>query len=148
MLAPMADTPTIETQEEVMFFDTDCGGVVHNLAYLRMIETNRTRLAAQLGMKLRDMAQTRLFPVVVRTEIDYKKPAVLGDELVIEGRLDSVERVRFWCSFVMKRPADDTVLITCRQALALVQMPQGKPVRLPEDWAERFAHLVAPRNRP
>ncbi|MFA6135711.1 MAG: thioesterase family protein [Phycisphaerae bacterium] len=143
----MADTPTIETREEVMFFDTDCGGVVHNLAYLRMIETNRTRLAALLGMKLRDMAETRLFPVVVRTEIDYKRPAVLGDELVIEGRLESVERVRFWCSFTMRRPADDTILITCRQALALVQMPQGKPVRLPEDWAERFAHLIAPRNK-
>jgi YbgC/YbaW family acyl-CoA thioester hydrolase len=73
-------TPTIETREEVMFFDTDCGGVVHNLAYLRMIETARTRLAALLGMKLREMAQTHLYPVVVRTEIDYKKPAKLGDE--------------------------------------------------------------------
>ncbi len=144
----MADTPTIETREEVMFFDTDCGGVVHNLAYLRMIETNRTRLAALLGMKLRDMAETRLFPVVVRTEIDYKRPAVLGDELVIEGHLETVERVRFWCSFVMMRPADGNVLITCRQALALVQMPQGRPVRLPEDWAERFAHLAAVKAKP
>jgi acyl-CoA thioesterase FadM len=41
-----AETPRIETREEVMFFDTDCGGVVHNIAYLRMIETARTRLAA------------------------------------------------------------------------------------------------------
>jgi acyl-CoA thioesterase FadM len=48
----MPDTPTIETREEVMFFDTDCGGVVHNIAYLRMIETARTRLAT----KLRDEA--------------------------------------------------------------------------------------------
>ncbi len=31
------DTPTIETREEVMFFDTDCGGVVHNIAYLRSV---------------------------------------------------------------------------------------------------------------
>lgn len=44
------DTPVIETREEVMFFDTDIGGVVHNIAYLRMIETARTRLAAQLGI--------------------------------------------------------------------------------------------------
>ena len=39
-------TPSLETREEVMFFDTDCGQVVHNIAYLRMIETCRTRLAA------------------------------------------------------------------------------------------------------
>ncbi len=143
----MPTTPTIETREEVMFFDTDCGGVVHNIAYLRMIETARTRLAAQLGMKLRDMAQTQLYPVVVRTEIDYRKPAALGDEIIIKGKLESVEKVRFWCAFELYRGADDALLVTCRQSLALVQMPQGKPQRLPADWGERFAHLAAKRAR-
>ena len=141
MAAPEPDTPTIETREEVMFFDTDCGGVVHNIAYLRMIETARTRLAARLGMALRQMAETQLYPVVVRTEIDYRRPAKLGDELLIHGRLERVERARFWCAFEVKRPADEQLLITCRQALALVQMPQGRPMRLPEDWNTRFAHL-------
>jgi YbgC/YbaW family acyl-CoA thioester hydrolase len=135
------DTPRIETREEVMFFDTDCGGVVHNIAYLRMIETARTRLAAQLGMALKEMAQTKVFPVVVRTEIDYKKPAVLGDELRITGWLEKVERVRFWCAFEIRRATDDLLLITCRQALALVQMPQGRPLRLPADWEEKYPHL-------
>ena len=64
-----------ETEEEVMFYDTDCGGVVHNLAYLRMIEKCRTRLAAGLGFELRAMGETGIFPVVVRTEADYRKPA-------------------------------------------------------------------------
>lgn len=137
------DTPTIETREEVMFFDTDCGGVVHNIAYLRMIETNRTRLAAQLGMKLREMAQSQLFPVVVRTEIDYRKPAKLGDVIILHGRLESLERVRFWCAFELRRAEDNALLITCRQSLALVQMPEGRPARLPEDWKEKYAHLLA-----
>lgn len=136
------DTPTIETREEVMFFDTDCGGVVHNIAYLRMIETARTRLAAKLGMALREMSETQLYPVVVRTEIDYRKPAKLADELVIQGRLEKVERARFWCAFEVRRAADNHLLITCRQSLALVQMPQGRPVRLPEDWSTRYAHLT------
>ena len=135
------ETPTIETREEVMFFDTDIGGVVHNIAYLRMIETARTRLAALMGMKLREMATTQIYPVVVRTEIDYRKPATLGDELVISGRLERVERVRFWVAFEIRRAGEDKVLITCRQSLALVQMPQGKPLRLPEDWTEKYSHL-------
>lgn len=130
--------PTIETREEVMFFDTDIGGVVHNIAYLRMIETARTRLAAKMGMNLREMAQTQVYPVVVRTEIDYRKPATLGDELVIQGRLESIERVRFWVSFEIRRAGEETVLINCRQSLALVQMPVGKPLRLPEDWMAKY----------
>jgi hypothetical protein len=42
---PLPQDLQLSTREEVMFFDTDIGGVVHNLAYLRMIETCRTRLA-------------------------------------------------------------------------------------------------------
>jgi YbgC/YbaW family acyl-CoA thioester hydrolase len=135
--ARMADTrPCLETREEVMFFDTDCGGVVHNLAYLRMIETCRTRLAAQMGMDLRSMSETRVFPVVTRTEVDYKRPAKLGDWITIRGRLDELSRARFWCAFEMIRESDGVTLVTARQALALVAMPAGKPMRLPAEWAQ------------
>jgi len=129
----------METREEVMFFDTDCGGVVHNIAYLRMIETCRTRLAASMGMDLRSMAETQLFPVVVRTEIDYRRSAKLGDWITIRGTLAEVSKARFWCTFEMIRERDGVLLISCRQALALVQMPAGKPVRLPADWLVQFA---------
>jgi len=128
----------LETREEVMFFDTDCGGVVHNLAYLRMIETCRTRLAALMGMDLRTMSESRVFPVVTRTEADYRRPAKLGDWLVIRGRLDELGRARFWCAFEMIRESDGVTLVTARQALALVAMPEGKPQRLPAAWLEQW----------
>ena len=118
----------VETEEEVMFYDTDCGGVVHNLAYLRMIEKCRTHLAALLGFDLREMGETEVFPVVVRTEADYRKPARLADELVIKGWLAEWGRARFWCEFEVLRGSE--VLLTARQSLALVQMPSGKVQRL------------------
>ncbi len=80
-----------------MFFDTDCGGVVHNIAYLR-----------------------------------------IGDWLTIRGRLDELSRARFWCAFEMIRETDGAILVTARQALALVAMPEGKPMRLPAEWAQRW----------
>jgi acyl-CoA thioester hydrolase len=130
----MAVSPRIRTQVQVMFFDTDCGGVVSNIAYLRFIEIARTRLAEELGLALTEMAENRRSPVVVRTEIDYRRPAKLGDQLVIEGRLDRVERVRFWCAFQITRPKDDTLIAQCRQMLALIEMPEGKLLHLPEHW--------------
>ncbi len=135
------ESPTIQTEVQVMFFDTDCGAVVHNIAYLRFIEIARTHLAEQLGMKLVAMAEGAQYPIVVRTEIDYRKPARLGDKLVVHGRLHAVARMRFWCAFEILRPADGALIVESRQTLALVQMPAGKPVRLPQDWSERFAHL-------
>lgn len=138
----MKERPYLETREEVMFFDTDCGGVVHNLAYLRMIETCRTRLAALMGMDLREMSETRVFPVLTRTEVDYKRPAKLGDRLIIRGRLGEVTRARFWCEFEVVREDEPLiVMVAARQALALVQMPLGKPMRLPTEWVEQWGGL-------
>jgi len=137
----MMETPTISTEVQVMFFDTDCAAVVHNIAYLRFVEIARTLLAEKIGMGLRAMAETGRYPVVVRTEIDYRKPAILGDVLDVHGRLEVVERTRFWCAFEIRRRGDDALIVESRQMLALIQMPEGRPIRLPADWAERFAHL-------
>ncbi|MEM9079822.1 MAG: thioesterase family protein [Verrucomicrobiota bacterium] len=118
------------TEEEVMFYDTDCGAVVHNLAYLRMVEKCRTKLAALMGFQLREMGETGVFPVVVRTEADYRKPGRLGDELEIRGWLAEWGKARFWCEFEVMR--GEELLLTARQSLALVQMPEGKVLRLGE----------------
>ena len=126
-----ANAPRIRTEVQVMFFDTDCAAVVHNIAYLRFIEIARTLLAEELGLGLASMAETQKYPVVVRPEIDYRRAAKLGDKLVIEGRLDRLERVRFWCAFKIVRPADETLIAECRQML---QMPDAKLLRVPDDW--------------
>jgi YbgC/YbaW family acyl-CoA thioester hydrolase len=131
------DTPRVRTEVQVMFFDTDCAAVVHNIAYLRFIEIARTLLAEQLGLGLSQMADSQKYPVVVRTEIDYRRPAKLGDKLVVEGWLDRLERVRFWCAFKIVRPADNAVIADCRQMLAIIQMPDAKLLRVPDDW-DRF----------
>src|SRR5215510_8983860 len=127
-------TASIRTEVQVMFFDTDCGGVVSNIAYLRFIEIARTHLAEELGLPVVEMAQKETYPVVVGTEIDYRRAARLGDQLVIEGWLDRVERARFWCAFRITRPQDNILIAECRQMLALIEMPTGKLLRLPEHW--------------
>src|SRR5437667_9547475 len=53
--------PRICTEVQVMFFDTDCGGVVSNIAYLRFIETARTLLAEELGLALAEIAKTQRY---------------------------------------------------------------------------------------
>jgi YbgC/YbaW family acyl-CoA thioester hydrolase len=107
---------------------------MHNLAYLRFVEVARTLLAERLGLALTEMAKTQRYPVVVRTEIDYRRAAKLGDRLLVEGWLDRLERVRFWCGFRILRPVDEELIAECRQMLALIEMPGGKLLRLPADW--------------
>jgi YbgC/YbaW family acyl-CoA thioester hydrolase len=134
--------PRVRTEIQVMFFDTDCGGVVHNMAYLRFVEIARTLLAEQLGLTLPEMAETQRYPVVVRTEIDYRRGAKLGDRLTVEGWLDQLERVRFCCAFRIVRNLDDALIAECRQTLALIQMPLAKLLPLPESWDQYRAPAI------
>jgi len=126
--------PRVRTEVQVMFFDTDCGGVVSNIAYLRFIEIARTLLADELGLPLAEMVKTQRYPVVVRTEIDYRRAAKLGDKLTIDGWLDDLQRARFWCAFQITRPADAAVIANCRQMIALIEMPAAKLLPLPSSW--------------
>lgn len=129
-----AKLPRIEHEVTVMFYDTDCAAVVHNLAYLRFIEEARTIMAEKMGMPLRQMVETGLYPVVLRTEIDYRSPGKVGERLVVRGGVSELSRVRFWVEFEIVRPEDGAVLVTCRQSLALIRMPGAKAERLPEEW--------------
>ncbi len=127
---------SIETEVQVMYYDTDAGGVVHNIAYLRFIEYARTQLAIGLGMDFEHIRKTNIHPVLVRTEIDYSRPALLGDHLLVRGKLGEVRGARFWVEFAIVRPSDRATLVTCRQSLALVQMPGGTLLRLPKGFPE------------
>jgi YbgC/YbaW family acyl-CoA thioester hydrolase len=137
----MIETPTLETEVRIMYFDTDAGGLVHNIAYLRFIETNRSLLAEKLGWPLDEMLNRGNCPVLIRTEIDYRRPAKLWDSLLVHGELSNFERSRFWCAFTIKRPSDGALIVTCRQQLVVVQLPEMKVQRLPDNWQTDFAHL-------
>src|SRR5580658_7545603 len=97
--APLPAQPRINVPLEVYYFDTDAAGVVHNIAYLRMVEIARTQLAAALGWSVDKMNRTGLVPVVARTEIDYLRPARLGDRLAVTAELMRLEKVRFLIRF-------------------------------------------------
>lgn len=127
----------IEISGTIQFYDTDCGGVVSNIAYLRYVEQARSALFDALGMGLAEMNESRLFPAVIRTEIDYRSPARLGDEMRIFATLAAVERARAICEFTLeveREPGQTSLLARAKQFVALVQMPSGKPRRMPEEW--------------
>ncbi len=137
--ARLPKIPELIVPIEIYFFDTDAGGVVHNVAYLRMIEVARTKLAEFMGWTISEMAETGKVPVVARTEIDYLKPAKLGDMLEITARFVGMEKIRFFLEFVMKRKSDRVDIALCRQTMVTVQLPGGRPQPVPEEWRKAYA---------
>ncbi len=128
------DNPHFTLDYQVMYFDTDCGGVVHNLAYLRWVEEARTKMATAVGLDYATMAREGRHLVLVRHEVDYHSPAFLADRIRVQSRLDRVERSSIWCRTEVRRAEDDKLCVAVLQRLALVQMPQGRPCRIPQEW--------------
>ena len=141
---PLPPIPRLTVPLEVYYFDTDAGGVVHNIAYLRMVEIARSQLAASLGWTLEEMNRTGLVPVVARTEIDYLKPARLGDSLLVTAELIRMEKIRSFMRFEITSAAKpDLVFIRCTQTMVTVQLPGGRPQRVPKAWTDAYPQLAA-----
>lgn len=120
-----------------MYYDTDCGGVVHNLAYLRWVEEARTKMASHLGINWAELAKEQhQHTVLVSHEVRYLSPAFLADEIRIHGCVERVEKSSLYFCFEIRRAENDKLCVTVRQRLALVQMPQGRPCRIPASWHE------------
>jgi YbgC/YbaW family acyl-CoA thioester hydrolase len=145
MSNPLPSHPRLTVPLEVYYFDTDAGGMVHNIAYLRMVEIARSHLAAALGWSLEEMGRTGLVPVVARTEIDYLKPARLGDQLLVSAELLRLEKVRFLIRFEIASAAQpDLIFVRCLQTMVTVQLPGGRPQRVPKAWTDAYPQLMTP----
>jgi acyl-CoA thioester hydrolase len=126
-----------EREFTVYFFDTDAGGVVHNLTYLRWIEAVRTDLAEILGWGIGEMVGGEHgCPVLTKTEVEYLRPAKLGERVRVISRLGEVGKVRFMVESEV-RGAEGQVYCRAKQELVSVDLKTGKAKALREDWRKK-----------
>jgi YbgC/YbaW family acyl-CoA thioester hydrolase len=126
-----------EREFTVYFFDTDAGGVVHNLTYLRWIEAVRTDLAEILGWGIGEMVGGEHgCPVLTKTEVEYLRPAKLGERVRVISRLGEVGKVRFMVESEV-RGAEGEVYCRAKQELVSVDLKTGKAKALREDWRKK-----------
>ena len=90
----------------IFYEDTDAGGVVYHANFLNFCERARTEWLRQLGIgRERLQREFDLMFVVRRATIDWRRPALLDDLLMIETRLKSVGKVRMTLTQTITRDA-------------------------------------------
>ncbi|WP_035053022.1 acyl-CoA thioesterase [Andreprevotia chitinilytica] len=78
------------TEIKVRGYHLDLYGHVNNARYLEFLEEARWNLLEERG-DISWFMQQQLALVVSRIDIRYKRPATMGDVIVIETRLDRIE---------------------------------------------------------
>jgi len=113
----------------VYFEDTDAGGMVYYANYLKFAERARTEMLRSAGISHAEMvADDGLMLVVRRVTAEYRRSAMLDDELEIETRVDDVSGATLTLDQVVRRGGE--VLVELSVTIACITR-DGRPTRLP-----------------
>ena len=116
--------------------DIDEVGHVNNVVYVRWIQDAAVA-------HWRDAApatdQARLFWVVLRHEIDYKRAALLHDEIVARTWVGQASRRTFERHTELLRATDRKLLARARTLWCPIDVETGKPTDVSPEVRARFA---------
>jgi tol-pal system-associated acyl-CoA thioesterase len=126
---------------KVYYADTDAGGVVYYANYLRWLEMARADWLEQLGTPITAYVKQGVVFAVVRAEIDYHKPAVLGDEIEVTVHPVQLRRVRFTLNQDVYRCGDSVKLVSAKITVACLT-PGGRITAVPRCLAEELSKTL------
>lgn len=115
---------------KVYYEDTDAGGVVYYGNYLRYLERARTEFLADKGIDVVKYHHLGFFFVVVSVDINYKKPAKLGDIIEVTTEVSDIKNATI--TFLNKIYKDLDLLVEAKVTIACMGT-DGKPKRFPEE---------------
>ena len=123
----------------VYYEDTDAGGVVYYVNYLKFMERARTERLRHLGFSQSQLAEDNLLFVVHSSEARYHAPARLDDELRVTAQVLELNRASLRFVQQVWREKDDTLLCEGQFLVAAVRADTFKPRAIPPELRDAFA---------
>ena len=108
---------------------------VNNIVYLRWVQEVAYAHWNDLGSK--DLKEKFKW-VVLRHEIDYHAPALLGDNITVSTWIDVPEGPRQRRYVSIQRKSDRRILATATTSWCLLDGVTGRPKRVPEEITSVF----------
>ena len=132
-VAVVFELPLIVTPEDI-----DGLRHVNNIVYLRWIQEAAT---AHWNSAATAEQKADYIWVVVRHEIDYLRPALLGDALVARTHVGAAAGAKFDRHVEVWRVSDNQMLARARSVWVALDSRNGRPRRVGEELRARF-HVV------
>lgn len=112
---------------------------VNNAAYLAYIENCNIDVCAHYGWPMDRMAAEGIGIIARRYQIEYRRPAVLGDTLKISTWVSDRRGASAIRHHEIRRAADDLLLVRSRVKWVWINLQTGAPIRIPKPFLEAFA---------
>ena len=121
--------------------DTDAGGIVYYVNYLKYLERARTELMRTFGLERAAVADAGWNFVVSDVSLSYKEPARLDDQLHATAVISAVGGATI--NFHQKVRRADAVLVAGDIQIACVDRGTGRPTRLDAALRKRVEATLA-----
>lgn len=108
--------------------DTDAGGIVYYVNYLKFMERARTEMLRTLGFDKAGANPESIQFVVRSAEVDYLKPACLDDQLVVTAEVVNLGGASL--DFKQKVTRGEDLLCMGKIRIACVNGANLKPARI------------------
>ena len=120
--------------------DTDAGGIVYYVNYLKFMERGRTELVRSLGFDKPALPQDNVQLVVHSAQVNYRKPAKLDDSLQVLTHIVKLSRA----SLVFQQDVLRGEELMCEASIkvACVNAQTLKPMALPLTLFNALARYI------
>jgi acyl-CoA thioester hydrolase len=120
---------------EVSADDIDAYNHVNNAVYLSWLDRAAWSHSAALGLSLQQCLEMRRGMAAHRTEIDYVRAALLGDQVSVGTWIVSTDsRLRVERRFQIRRGADGETLARARIDYVCINLDSGRASRMSESF--------------
>jgi acyl-CoA thioester hydrolase len=127
-----ANPLTFNVKFRIYWEDTDAGGVVYYANYLKFMERCRTDWLRHLGVDQQQLrVERQLQFAVVNVTVDYLRPAVLNDEIIVTATLERMSAATL--SFKQTVLRGDQQLIDATTRVACLDSGTLRPRPIPKD---------------
>lgn len=118
--------------------DTDGGGIVYYVNYLKFMERARTEFLRSMGFEHYLRSEEDFMFVVAEARISYRKPARMDDTLVATARIVELGRASLRFAQSIQREGD--TLAEGEVKVACVSQSGMKPRAIPARLVSLFQH--------
>jgi acyl-CoA thioester hydrolase len=127
---------------EVGAADIDAYNHVNNTVYVTWCDRIAWDHSAALGLPIERCLEIDRGMAVVRTVIQYLRPALLGDVVHVATWIVPVDsRLRVRRRFQIKRLVDESTLARAEIEYVCIELSSGRPMRWPPEFRERYVSI-------
>lgn len=125
-----------EYKMKVRDYECDAQGVVNNANYLHYFEATRHEMMEGCGLRLRDLTDNNILPVVRNANISYRNSLRGSDEFICSARIER-EGLRYFFSQEVTRISDNVLCAKAEiEVVCLIDGRIGKPDLFDKAFAE------------